>query len=175
MVNNLHDELLKENSKKQWHRLADWIGGDKKRMDQLMHEFLQQDYRISQCAAGVISRCVDRDPFCMDPYLDSMIRYLDRPLHDAGVRNIVRSFQFIDIPEEYLGEIVDRAFGYLNDPKTSIAIRVFSMTVIHNAVKRYPDLAPELISAIERHMDHSSAGFKSRGRKILAELEKFRH
>lgn len=44
------------------------------------------------------------------------------------------------------------------------------MTILHNLSKEHPDLKNELRVAIEEQMPYASAGFKSRGNKILKAL-----
>jgi hypothetical protein len=46
------------------------------------------------------------------------------------------------------------------------------MTVLFNIVKKYPELKDELKMSIEDQLPYGSAGFKSRGRRILKSLEK---
>ena len=109
-------------------------------------------------------------PELIYPYFESMINMMDNPSHNAVLRNIVRILEDITIPEEYDGEIYDRCYSFLNDPNQPIAVRCFSMTVCYNIAQKYPDLKEELASSIKLHLPHGSAGFKSRGNKLLNKL-----
>jgi hypothetical protein len=62
-------------------------------------------------------------------------------------------------------------FGYLSDPKEPIAVRVFSMTVLANMAKENPELKNEIIPIIEDQLPFGSAGFRSRGTKVLKILK----
>ena len=97
---------------------------------------------------------------------------MDNPSHNAVLRNTIRILEDIEVPEKYEGEIYQRCFVFLNDPDQPIAIRCFSMSVVFNIAKKYPDLKNELIASLELHMPYGSAGFKSRGNKILNYLSK---
>ncbi len=90
----------------------------------------------------------------------------------AVKRNTLKILQFVDIPEDLLGITADICFRLLNDGKEPIAVKVFAMTVIFNIVKKYPELNEELKISIEEQMPFASAGFKSRGNKILKALLK---
>ena len=46
------------------------------------------------------------------------------------------------------------------------------MTVLSNIACQFPELKDELIMTIEEHMPFGSAGFVSRGRKVLNRLNK---
>jgi hypothetical protein len=80
--------------------------------------------------------------------------------------------QFIDIPKKHQGVIADICFKSLIDKKEPIAIRVFSMTVIANLAAKIPELKNELIPIIEEQLPYASAGFVSRGKKVLKELKR---
>ena len=102
-----------------------------------------------------------------------MINYLLKPgIHDAVKRNIVRLLQFISIPRSLQGKVADICFNYLNNPKEAIAVRVFSMTVLANLSTENPELKNELIPLIEDQLPFGSAGFRSRGIKVLRKLRK---
>jgi len=59
----------------------------------------------------------------------------------------------------------------LENKKEPIAIRVFAMTVLANLADTYPEIKGELIAVIEDQMPYGSAGFISRGKKILKKLK----
>ena len=79
--------------------------------------------------------------------------------------------QDIELPEKYHGEIMDMCFRYLESPAESLAVRIFSMSVLTNLVKYYPEIKAELKLIIEDQLPHQTAGFKSRAKKVLKQLE----
>ena len=95
-----------------------------------------------------------------------------RDRHDAVKRNTVRLLQGVDLPEELMGRVVDICFKFLLDVKEPVAVRVFSMQVLYNICLKEPELADELRIVIEEFMPHGTAGFKSRGKRILKGLQK---
>ena len=116
----------------------------------------------------VLGHIHDQHPSLLEPYLPQIIKHLRHPdIHDAIKRNIVRILHNVKIPEEHYGEVADICFTYLEDPNVAVAIRAFSMTVLWNICQEVPELMPELRATIEDLLDYSSAGFKSRGKKIL--------
>jgi len=169
---DIKEALLAEHSKIQSQRIADYIGKDPVRFAELMTLFFGQEYRLTQRAAWVLSHCADRYPELIHPHLEEMIHNLRNNVHVAVRRNTLRVLQFIDIPEELLGEAVDICFMYLASHDEPVAVKVFGMTVLANICKEEPDLGNELRLLIEEQLPYGSAGFKSRGKKILAALPK---
>lgn len=99
------------------------------------------------------------------------MKNLDKPrLHDTVKRNTIRLLQDITIPEKYQGDIMNRCFDYIISPAEKPAVKAFSLTVLHNLTKQYPEIKQELKTIIEDHWDIESAAFKARARKILKEF-----
>ncbi len=167
---NLREEILREHSKAQTLKIVNYIGNDKERFAELMNLFLGNTYRVTQRAAWVVSNCAEAHPELIKPYLKRMLNYLSKPVHDAVKRNTIRTLQDIAIPKKLQGKATDICFQFLCSNDETIAVKVFSMTVLHNLSKEHPDLKNELRIAIEEQMPYASAGFKSRGKKILKAL-----
>ena len=168
----LREEILKEHSKAYTVYLANKIGPDQEAFDELIVLFLGDEYRVTQRAAWVVTHCVEAHPWLIEKHLKPIIENLQNPVHDAVKRNTIRIIQSMDIPEELLGLTAELCFQFLNSGTEPVAIKAFSMTVLFNIVKKYPELKDELKMSIEDLLPYGSAGFKSRGRKILKSLEK---
>ncbi len=166
----LREEILKEHSKPHAIYLCNKIGPNQEAFDELLELFLGDDYRITQRAAWVVSHCAEAHPWLIEKHLKSIIENLQKPVHVAVKRNTLRILQFIDIPEDLMGITADICFQYLNSGKEPVAVKVFAMTNLYNIVKVYPELGEELKISIEEQMPFSSAGFQSRGKKILKAL-----
>lgn len=169
---NLESEILREHSKHQCVRIARWIGTDTKRFRELMDLFLKGEYRITQRAAWIIQHCADQHVSLVIPYIERMIdRMIEPNVHDAVKRNVVRILQDIEIPRRLSGKVATVCFDWLASAKEPVAVKVFSMSVLANIAKQEPDLKNEIRILIEQQMPMGSAGFKSRGKKVLRQLE----
>lgn len=170
---NLLKELQKGFNKATCDRIVTYVGNDQERFSVLVDAFLNSEYRITQRAAWPLSYSVKKHPNLIEPHLKNIITNLKKPnLPDAVKRNTVRFLQFIEIPKSLHGIALDNCFKLLQDKKEPIAIKVFSMTVLANLVNEYPELKRELIDIIEDQMPYGSAGFISRGKKVLKQLRK---
>ncbi len=170
---DLRTTLLSRHSKEHTLRVADQVI-EEGLFDKLMYHFLHdtgEGYRITQRAAAIVNEVCERKPEWLEPYYERVILNLRNDVHDAVKRNTVRLLQFHDIPEDLLGEAADVCFKLLESAKEPVAIKVFSMTVLFNIVKRVPELKSELEYMIEEQMPYGSAGFVSRGKKILKALK----
>lgn len=167
---NIKAEILKEHSKTQTVKIADYIGKDEAKFKLLMECFFSSENRLAQRASWVVSSCCGSSPELINPYLKKMVSLLDKDVHDAVKRNTVRILQSIDIPDKLQGEVLDKCFALLSNKATTVAIKAFSMTVLSSICKSYPELREELKVIIEDQIEYEKPGFVSRGRKVLKEL-----
>jgi hypothetical protein len=173
-IMDIRAELLKEHSRAQANRVAKWVGNSPERLTQLIDLFLHDEYRVVQRAARVVSLIADEHFELVKPHLPALVKRMNEPNASAAVkRNVVRIFQFVDIPEALHGDVMNSCFDLLANPNENIAERVFSMSVLANLAQHYPDIKPELKAIIEDALQHQpSAGFRSRAAKVLKLLSK---
>jgi len=166
---NLEAEILKADFKDQAVFVAEEINADQEKFAQLMELFFSNDTRTCQRAAWVVSHCAEKNPQQLMPYLERIIKNMYNKISNATKRNSVRVLQFVEIPERLWGETIEICFRYLNGNE-AVAIKVFSMTVLYNLSQQVPEISEELKINIEDQLPYGSAGFRSRGRKILKRL-----
>ncbi len=167
---NLESEILKEHSKHNTLRIAQWVGNDKKRFRALMELFLKGEYRVTQRAAWIVRHCADRDQSLIAPYLDKMLdRMLAPDVHVAVRRNAVGILQDIEIPKKLWGKVATICFDFLESTEP-IAVRVLSMSVLVNIAQHEPDLKKELRLIIEQRMPWEGPAFHARARQVLKQL-----
>jgi hypothetical protein len=134
--------------------------------------FLSGEYRLVQRAAWVLSEVGCVHPLLLVPHMDRLVHALEKPLHPAVQRNLLKVLAETNPPlsEDVEGVLVAQAFTLLEAPLTPVAIKAHAMQVLADACQRYPDLAIELREAIMAQLPDGSPGFRSRGQKILDQL-----
>jgi len=170
---NLREEILKEHSKAQKDKIVNWVGGSKQRFNELFHLFLNDEYRVTQRAAWPVSYCVEAHPEFMKDNFGKLLKNLEKPrLHGSIKRNSIRLLQHISIPKKYQGQVMKFCFEYLESPTEEVAIKAFSITVLGNLAKQYPEIIPEVKLLIEDQLSQQTAAFKSRGKAFLKMVSK---
>lgn len=169
---NLLNELQKDHSKAQKDKIVKFVGNHTDRFAELVKVYLAGPYRITQRAAWPLSYCVAKNPSFVRPHLGKLLTYAAKPgVHDAVKRNTLRLLQFINVPTSLQGKTTDLCLAFLSNPKEPIAVRVFAMTVASNLALKNPELKNEIIPLIEDQLPYGSAGFRSRGVKVLKRLK----
>ncbi len=165
---NLREEILKEHSKAQCTKIVQWVGNSQQRFNELFSLFLNDGYRVTQRAAWPVSYCVADHPVFIKTNFSKLLKNLQKPnLHDSIKRNSIRLLQHVHIPEKYQGEVMNICFQYVENPAEAVAIKAFSLTVLGNLAKKYPEILPEVKLLIEDQLPHQTAAFKSRAKVFL--------
>jgi hypothetical protein len=165
----LRDEILLEHSKEQSLKIAAWIGNNPSRLATLIHLFLHDEYRVVQRAAWIMSMVAQKHAALLKPHLKDMVNRMgDEGIPVAVKRNVVRVLQFMSIPEDLQGPVMDYCFRFLEDTQETVAVRVFSMTILANLAQQYPEIKNEIVLLIEDQLrEGAQPAFISRGKKTL--------
>ena len=165
---DLQKLLRAEHSKKQTDRIVEYIGDDEERFAHLIQLFFKGEYRITQRAAWPLSYCVRNHPGLIAPYYRQLLDNLGRKdIHVAVIRNTVRLLQDVSIPKRWHGRVMSLCFDFVAEPETPIAVKAFSLTILSNLSKDYPEIRSELKLIIEGQWEQATPAFRSRARRIL--------
>jgi hypothetical protein len=170
---DLKEDILREHSKRQAVKIAKWIGTDKKRFRKLLDAFPKGVTRGEQCWAYSLGTHFDMYPESAKNNLAPLVKKLNDPgLHVSVRRNVVRILQHADIPKKLQAQVINKCTGYLGDPNETVAVRCFSMTVLVNMAKVYPEMKNEAAEIIKFAIKNTTAGLNARARMELKKLEK---
>jgi len=173
---NIRDAILKEHSKKQCALIVKWVGNDQKKFDELFDLFLNDEYRVVQRAGWPISYCVEKHPEFIQRHFVRLLKNLEKKgIHDAVKRNTVRLLQYVNVPEKFHGQVMDICFKYIMSPTEAVAVKAFSITVLQNLAKQYPEIINEIKLVIEERWDYETVAFKTRAKKLLKEFSLHKH
>ncbi len=171
---DIEKQLALEHSKPNTLLIVNYIGEDKKKFKELLEVFAKGDIRLTQRAAWPLSYVLEQHPNLAKHHIPFLVQLLDKPLHVAVKRNVLRLLQTIPIPESELGPLADKCFQYLRDRHEPIAVKAFAMTVLYKICLLEPALKNEVIPTIEDMLPFGSGGVVARGKKVLAQLAKIK-
>lgn len=166
---NIREALLADFKKPNMLRIADWVGNHPARFKQLIELFMADEYRVVQRSAWVLSMVVDQYPQIAAPYLPQLVQRIQEDGHEPAVRrNIVRLLQFVELPEDLHGIIMDTCFRFAADPAEAIAVRCCSLVVLGRLARLYPEIVPELEAVIADALEHGATpAIRSSSRQVL--------
>ena len=164
----LRDTILTEHSKANCMKIIQAIGSSQRKFDQLVKLFLHDDNKVIQRAGWPLSYIAETHPELVSKHTGTLIRNLRKPgLHNAVKRNTLRIFRDISVPKRYQGELMSRCFDYILSPLEKPAIKSFSLAILRNLSRQYPDIKHEIKTIIEEKWDQESPAFKSQAKWFL--------
>lgn len=143
---------------------------------ELFNLALEKDHLLSSRAMWVLAHCSDLDYDRIKPFHVKLVSNLkNENLHNGVIRNTLRLFQKQAIPKIHESFMLDKCFQYIKNPSEAIAVRSFSMNVVFNISKPYPELLHEL-SIILQHLNitEESAGIRSKVKNTLKDIAKLK-
>jgi len=147
------------------------IGSSPDKYVELVNLALSKDMPACWRAAWVMDHLSELHP----PLPEIHIKRLWDNIHDQpnGVkRSTLRMLVRYEIPEEQQGVATDLCLDWLVKESVPVAIKVFSMEILLNITREYPELKEEFIAILEDQMPHNSAGYKARAVKVIKSMEK---
>jgi len=122
-------------------------------------------------AAYILDKINDTHPDLLLPYLEPMLDQLKVESGSSKKRHFLKLLSQNEIPDHYTGFLFDYCLANITSAKEPPAVRVHAMQNLFNLAQIYPDLRGEVLSVIEHEMEyHSTAGIKSRGKKLANKL-----
>jgi hypothetical protein len=165
------DDLLWEMGRRNTDLVADLVIQKPELFDELFMVFIRNEEPVSRRAAWVVDVITETHPGFLSPHLNQIIGMLPQFTHDGLKRHSLRMLARSPLPSgDQLGELMNHCFDWLLSPHEAIAVKVYCMEILYRISETEPDLKKELADSIEWKLHEESAGFKSRGRKLLKKL-----
>lgn len=167
-LEELREMILEAHSKTQTNKIVAWVGNSQPRFDALVLLFLGDEYRVTQRAGWPLSHIAAEQPGLVKKHLKKIVGNLRKEgLHPAVKRNTVRLLQEIHIPQTLQGEVMEHCFRFIENVAEPVAVKAFSLTILHRLSKLYPEILPEIKTIVAAQIDRQTAAFKSRAKVFL--------
>jgi hypothetical protein len=166
------EDLLYDSSRICIEMAADVIDEDPNIFHEAFELIFQNKYKISARASRVIYFFAARNPEMIKPYLSRIIAALPVIDNNSILQNLLKILTEHPLPddEEILGLLLNKCFEFIDSVETKPAVKVYSLDILYNLSLIFPDIREELFQTIEKQIPQSSAGFKTRGEKMLEKL-----
>jgi hypothetical protein len=121
----------------------------------------------------VADACCERNPELIRPYLAKMMKDLSG-IKDMAVKrvfmHILTRHSWVD-DEEAMGMLVDTLFRWMQDDSQAISVRAYSLVILENIAKQYPELKSELTAVLKETLPYwDSTGLQTLGTKTIKRL-----
>lgn len=131
---------------------------------------------VGSRASWILSHAHGLDPAVIKRKENLLIGLLKKKgLHHGITRNILRIYQDQPVPEKHSAFMLDTCYAFLKNAAEPIAVKAFSITVLFNISKPYPELLDELSAVLQSTAQHEEApALKSRSKNTLKAIAKLK-
>jgi hypothetical protein len=126
----------------------------------------------AQRSSHIVCICTLRFPELIKPYSSTIIKKLEHARSEGVIRNFIKIFAEVPVALTKMDKsrLINLCFNYLTTSRYAVAIKVFSMQVLYNLSREFPEIGMELILILQDQYHGSSPGYRSRAQKILRKL-----
>lgn len=147
------------------------VGNSEEKFCMLLDLALNEKDPVAWRAAWILDGSDELHPGLAYNSIGQIVCRLPEVESSGTLRSLLRLLCRYPIDEEDQGILIDLCFGYMVSELYPVAVKVHAMQIIYNHVLMYPELKEELVTVIEDQVNNNTVGFKSRGMRIIRQLE----
>ena len=140
------------------------FGTDKSKLKVLVTIVLDlEEYPLKEYASYMITHMVKMNEFSFQSYYKEFVDLLFKTNNQSVLRNITNVIHHSEITEYRESEFIDLLISFIQDSENKVALHVYSIYVLVQFVKKYPELKDEISEVIELNSEGKTAAWKVAG------------
>jgi hypothetical protein len=105
-------------------------------------------------------------------YYNELVDILFKTEDQSVLRSIVCCLDQMKITDYRESDLIDQLIAFIQNFENKVALQVYSMRVLAQFCKKYPELKPEIIEIIELNREGKTAAYGSAYRNFLKSTRK---
>lgn len=122
-------------------------------------------------ASWLLSHLWDSSPGLLIPWQIQIVQQLLATKSDSVRRNLLKILDGLPILPDQMGILFDACLGWMISENYAIAVRCNAMQILYSVCCVEPALIQEVRQHIEVLLEYGTAGFQSRGKKVLKQFD----
>ena len=147
------------------------VGDSQEKFNALLDLALHDEDPVAWRAGWVLDGSDEQNPGLASHSISKIIHRLPEIESKGTLRNLLRLLCRYPVDEADQGILIDFCFQTMVSELYPVAVKVHAMQIIYNHVLIYPELKEELVAVIQDQVVNNSVGFKSRGMRIIRQLD----
>ncbi|MFQ5610768.1 MAG: hypothetical protein ACE5H9_01395 [Anaerolineae bacterium] len=132
---------------------------------------LDDDPRVRMRSADALEKVSAKHPEYLQPFKSRLIREIARSDQQEVRWHVAQMFSYLEIDHRERDEIVEILLGYIDTSESKI-VKTFSMQTLADLAEQDELLRPQVIEKLAELVETGSPAMVSRGKKLIAKLEK---
>lgn len=135
--------------------------------------FALSEYPYKEYASWILVHLSKSSQLNIQPYYNQLVDVIFKTHDQTVLRNVVNCLSVLEIETYRESELIDKLISFLQDPKNKVALHVYSIYLLIQFVKKYPELKSEIIEIINLNERGKTAAYKVAKRNFLAQVKLF--
>ena len=141
--------------------------------DELMNcIFSLEEYPIKEYASWILIHVSQSKQIDLQPYYTRLVDVLFETKDQTVLRNVSRSLHHFQVTDYRESEFIDLLISFIQDYENKVALQVYSMYLLAQFIKRYPELKEEISEIIALHRPNKTAAYYSAERNFHKMMRK---
>ena len=129
--------------------------------------FNLEEYPYKEYASWILIHVSQSGEIELQHYYPRLVDVLFETNDQTVLRNVARSLHQLQITDYRESEFIDLLIGFIQNYENKVALQVYSIYLLQQFVKRYPELKEEIIEIIALHRPEKTAAYKVAERNFL--------
>jgi len=126
-----------------------------------------EEYPYKEYASWLLIHVATSKRIDLQSYYPKLVDVLFKTDNQTVLRNVARSLTEMKITDYRESEFIDLLIGFIQNYENKVALQVYSIYLLQQFVKRYPELKEELIEIIALHRTGKTVSYKVAERNFL--------
>lgn len=131
-----------------------------KEFDELMNcIFALEEYPIKEYASWILIHVSESRKIDLQPYYPKLVDVLFKTKDQTVLRNVSRSLHHFQVNDYRESEFIDLLISFIQNYDNKVALQVYSMYILAQFIKIYPELKEEISEIIALHRTNKTASY----------------
>ncbi|NVK62987.1 MAG: hypothetical protein HWE22_00315 [Flavobacteriales bacterium] len=170
---NIKEKILEVRTNRDKSANVGYFANRPDAFDELMQcIFNLEEYPYKEYASWLLIHISRSKKIDLQPYYTRMVDVLFETTDQTVLRNVSRSLTEMEITDYRESEFIDLLIGFIQNYENKVALQVYSIYLLQQFVKRYPELKEETIEIIALHRSGKTVSYKVAERNFLKFVSK---
>jgi hypothetical protein len=123
-------------------------------------------------SSWIIGTLATFDPTFPTKYSDRVLAILKAATVGGVQREMLKTISRVKLKPEVHGSLIDLCFRMLHNHELDVAVKYYSIYIIEDALKVYPELKDELIASLEPQLELYNDSWRKYNKRRIEKLRK---
>lgn len=164
---NIHEKILEIRTVRDKNAFVDYFVNQPKEFEALMEViFNLEEYPYKEYASWILMHIVKSRRVDLTAHYPRLIDLIFVCENQSVLRSVVCTINEMHVTDYRESELVDLLISFVQDYDNKVALQVYSIYVLIQFIKKYPELKDEIAEIIALHRSGKTAAYKIAERKF---------